>query len=187
VQWRQADAMQLPFDDATFDAVACQFGVMFFPDKAKAFGEARRVLRPGGLLVFNVWDRIEENEFADAVTTALAAFFPADPPRFMARTPHGYHDVAAVTRDLRAGGFDALPRIDTIAARSRLLPGHAVAQRDRGARSRRLGRGHRRRGPGHRRPVRPRSGRRQDPGACRHRRVLMAACSGTLGLSKEPR
>src|SRR5438105_15926731 len=71
VEWRQADAMQLPFRNGTFDAVVCQFGVMFFPEKAKAFSEARRVLRPGGLFIFNVWDRITENEFADAVTTAL--------------------------------------------------------------------------------------------------------------------
>jgi ubiquinone/menaquinone biosynthesis C-methylase UbiE len=119
VEWRQADAMQLPFADTSFDAVACQFGAMFFPDKGKAFAQARRVLRPGGILVFNVWDRIEDNEFADVVTTALAAMFPADPPRFMARTPHGYHDVATVAHDLRAGGFTATPRIDTIAARSR--------------------------------------------------------------------
>ena len=119
VEWRQADAMQLPFADASFDAVVCQFGVMFFPDKAKAFAQMHRVLRPGGVLVFNVWDRIEENEFADTVTTALAAMFPADPPRFMARTPHGYHDVAAIARDLCAGGFDAAPRVDTVSARSR--------------------------------------------------------------------
>ncbi len=119
VEWRQADAMQLPFDDASFDAVACQFGVMFFPDKARAFAEMRRVLRPGGVLVYNVWDRIEENELADTVTGALAALFPDDPPRFMARTPHGYHDVAAIARDLRAGGFDATPQIDTVPARSR--------------------------------------------------------------------
>ncbi len=104
VQWRQADAMQLPFPDAAFDAVACQFGVMFFPDKAKAFSEARRVLKPGGVLIFNAWDRIEENEFADVVTTALASVFPQDPPRFMARTPHGYNDRAAIERDLRSGG-----------------------------------------------------------------------------------
>ena len=82
VEWRQADAMQLPFEDASFDAVACQFGVMFFPDKSKAFAEARRVLRPGGVFIFSVWDRIEENEFADAVTKALASVFPGDPPRF---------------------------------------------------------------------------------------------------------
>lgn len=119
VQWRQADAMQLPFPDATFDAVLCQFGVMFFPDKAKAFAEARRVLKPGGLLAFNVWDRIAENEFADAVTRALESVFPKDPPRFLARTPHGYHDTGAIRRDLAAGGFAGAPRIDTIAARSR--------------------------------------------------------------------
>src|SRR5450432_665365 len=67
VEWRRADAMQLPFGDGEFDAVVCQFGVMFFPDKPKAFSEARRVLAPGGTLLFNVWDRIEENDFADTV------------------------------------------------------------------------------------------------------------------------
>jgi len=119
VEWRQADAMQLPFGDATFDAVVCQFGVMFFPEKSKAFSEARRVLRPGGVFIFNVWDRIAENEFADTVTTALGALFAKDPPRFMARTPHGYHDHGAIERDLANGGFVASPRICTVAARSR--------------------------------------------------------------------
>jgi len=119
VEWRQADATQLPFADAAFDAVVCQFGVMFFPDKARAFAEARRVLRPGGVLVFNVWDRIEENEFADVVTSAVAEVFPADPPRFLARTPHGHHDLAAIQRDLLAGGFTASPHVSTVAARSR--------------------------------------------------------------------
>lgn len=119
VEWRAADAMQLPFEDGEFDAVVCQFGVMFFPDKAKAFSEARRVLRPGGFLLFNVWDRIEENEFADTVTTALESLFPKDPPRFLARTPHGYHDVAVVGRDLQDGGFVARPQVDTVAARSK--------------------------------------------------------------------
>ena len=119
VEWRQADAMQLPFADAAFDAVVCQFGVMFFPDKARAFAEARRVLRPGGVLVFNVWDRIEENEFADVVTSAVAEMFPADPPRFLARTPHGHHDLSVILRDLLAGGFTASPQVSTVAARSR--------------------------------------------------------------------
>lgn len=131
VEWRQADAMQLPFPDASFDAVVCQFGVMFFPDKAKAFAEAKRVLKPGGAYLFNVWDRIEENEFADYVTRALAEVFPQDPPRFMARTPHGYHDVELIERDLAAAGF-AAPRIETIAARSRAssprLPAIAYCQ-----------------------------------------------------------
>ena len=119
VEWRQADAMRLPFGDEAFDAVVCQFGVMFFPDKAKAFAEARRVLRPGGTFIFNAWDRIEENEFADTVTAALATLFPKDPPRFRARTPHGYHDRATIERDLASGGFAATPTIETIAARSK--------------------------------------------------------------------
>ncbi|MFC5576747.1 class I SAM-dependent methyltransferase [Lysobacter niabensis] len=119
VEWRPADAQQLPFADATFDAVVCQFGVMFFPDKARAFAEARRVLRPGGVLLFNVWDRIEDNVFADTVTTALAGVFPDDPPRFLARTPHGYCDQAAIARDLQAGGFTQPPRFDTVTAISR--------------------------------------------------------------------
>lgn len=120
VEWRQADAMQLPFPDESFDAVACQFGVMFFPDKAKAFSEARRVLKHGGVLIFNVWDRIEDNEFAYAITTALKSLFPDDPPRFLARTPHGYHDYSVIERELSGGGFGASPSIiTTVAARSR--------------------------------------------------------------------
>jgi SAM-dependent methyltransferase len=119
VEWHPADAQQLPFPDATFDAVVCQFGVMFFPEKPKAFAEARRVLRPGGVLAFNVWDRIEDNEFADTVTTALAALFPHDPPRFLARTPHGYYDHSTIARDLASGGFGASPQIATVARRSR--------------------------------------------------------------------
>ncbi len=119
VEWRQADAMRLPFQDGTFDAVVCQFGVMFFPDKTQALSEARRVLRPGGVLVFNVWDRIEENEFADTVTAALASVFPEDPPRFLARTPHGYHERSRIEQDLASSGFSAPPEIVTLAARSR--------------------------------------------------------------------
>ena len=119
VEWRQADALRLPFGDGTVDAVVCQFGVMFFPEKAKAFSEARRVLTAGGVFIFNVWDRIEENEFADTVSTALQSLFPEDPPRFLARTPHGYYERATIERDLATGGFIASPQIATVAARSR--------------------------------------------------------------------
>lgn len=105
IEWRQADALALPFSDESFDAVACQFGAMFFPDKVKGYQEARRVLRPGGRFTFNVWDRISENEFSNVVTEALATVFPQDPPRFLARTPHGYHDVARIRRELEAAGF----------------------------------------------------------------------------------
>jgi len=127
VRWQQADALQLPFADACFDVVVCQFGAMFFPDKARAFAEARRVLRTGGALLFNVWDRLAENEFADTVTTALAVVFPADPPRFMARTPHGWFDHEAIARDLASAGFDTAPRFETVAARSRAVSAQAVA------------------------------------------------------------
>ena len=92
IKWRQADAMALPFETAVFDLVCCQFGAMFFPDRTSGYREARQVLKPGGHFLFNVWDRIEVNVFADDVTNALAKIFPNDPPRFLARTPHGYHD-----------------------------------------------------------------------------------------------
>lgn len=105
IEWRQADALQLPFPDASFDVVCCQFGTMFFPDRVAGYGEARRVLKPGGRLVFSVWDRIEENAFADEVTQAVGELFPHDPPRFLARTPHGYHDVERIREDLGRAGF----------------------------------------------------------------------------------
>jgi len=121
VKWQQADAMALPLPDGEFDAVVCQFGVMFIPDKAKAFSEARRVLKPGGAFIFNVWDRISDNEFADTITMALETVFPEDPPRFLARTPHGYHDRSIIERDLASGGFTRTPRMATVAARSRAI------------------------------------------------------------------
>ncbi|MFZ3322672.1 MAG: class I SAM-dependent methyltransferase [Usitatibacter sp.] len=119
VDWRPADAMNLPFPDASFDVVACQFGAMFFPDRAKAFSEARRVLRPAGAFLFNVWDRIEENEYAEVATAALAEMFPADPPLFMRRTPHGYFDVGRIREDLARGGYPSPPEIVTVKATSR--------------------------------------------------------------------
>jgi ubiquinone/menaquinone biosynthesis C-methylase UbiE len=118
ITWRQADALALPFENATFDIVCCQFGAMFFPDRTAGYREARRVLKPGGRFLFSVWDRIEENIFADDVTNALAEIFPHDPPRFLARTPHGYHDTAAIRRELADAGF-ATVDIETRAEQSR--------------------------------------------------------------------
>jgi SAM-dependent methyltransferase len=108
VTWRQADAQSLPFENGSFDLVVCQFGAMFFPDKAKAYGEARRVLTPGGHFLFSVWDRIEANEATKLVSDAVASMFPNDPPGFLARTPHGYHDVAAIRDVLMHSGFTSV-------------------------------------------------------------------------------
>jgi SAM-dependent methyltransferase len=127
VEWRQADVSRLPFADTSFDAVVCQFAAMFFPDKPRAFSEVRRVLAPGGVFVFSVWDRLEDNEFAAVVNEAVGAMFPDDPPAFMARTPHGYHDPSLIVRDLAAAGFTAPPRIETIAARSRAASAFVAA------------------------------------------------------------
>src|SRR5205085_403581 len=117
VTWRQADAQALPFPDGGFDAVLCQFGVMFFADKRRAFSEAYRVLKPGGRFLFNVWDRIEENEFADIVTNSVAALFPENPPMFLARTPHGHHDANLLETELRSAGF-AMATSETVARES---------------------------------------------------------------------
>lgn len=124
VAWEPADALQLPFADSMFDAVVCQFGVMFFPDKSQAFSEARRVLKPGGVLLFNVWDKLEENEFAETVNKALATLYPENPSNFLARTPHGHYDLTVIARDLKLAGFTAPPQFVTLAARS-----HATSAR----------------------------------------------------------
>jgi ubiquinone/menaquinone biosynthesis C-methylase UbiE len=105
VHWQQADALSLPFADASFDAVVCQFGVMFFPDKLRGFSEARRVLAKGGHFLFNVWTGIADNDFALTVTEALAPLFPESPPQFMARVPHGYHDATEIRSTLAMAGF----------------------------------------------------------------------------------
>jgi ubiquinone/menaquinone biosynthesis C-methylase UbiE len=118
IVWRQADALALPFADGSFDLVACQFGAMFFPDKVRGYSEARRVLKPGGRSLFSVWDKIAENEFADVVTQALETLFPEDPPRFLARTPHGYADPEAIRDALAAASF-AQVSIDAVAGTSK--------------------------------------------------------------------
>lgn len=118
ISWRKADAQALPFEDAAFDLVCCQFGVMFFPDRQLGYREAKRVLKPRGCFLFNVWDRIEENVFANDVTNALAEVFPSDPPRFLARTPHGYYDTALIRSELEKAGFSNVV-IETRAEQSR--------------------------------------------------------------------
>lgn len=105
ITFLQCDATALPFPHATFDAVICQFGVMFFPDKPMAFAEAARVLRKGGTFLFNVWDRIAANDFVATTTDVLATRFPDDAPVFMARVPHGVFDTKMLTSQLETAGF----------------------------------------------------------------------------------
>jgi len=118
VTFAPADAQSLPFPDSAFDLVVCQFGAMFFPDRIAAYREARRVLRPGGTFLFNVWDRLEANPASQAVAEAVAALFPGDPPSFLHRIPFGYHDKALIEADLRSAGFASV-EAETVAKRSR--------------------------------------------------------------------
>jgi SAM-dependent methyltransferase len=128
VAWQRADALQLPFDDQRFDGVVCQFGVMFFPDRARAYAQVRRVLQPGGVFTFNTWDRLEANDFPDVVQQALVELYRDDPPRFMARIPHGYFNPELLRDDLARGGFSARAEITTLSATSHAASARLVAE-----------------------------------------------------------
>jgi ubiquinone/menaquinone biosynthesis C-methylase UbiE len=118
VTYGQADAQALPFDDCAFDAVVCQFGFMFFPAKPAALAAARRVLKAGGKFIFNVWDRLEANEFPHVIVEALNALYPDNPPKFLSRTPYGFNDKTVLEKLLREAGFSHV-EIETIAKTSR--------------------------------------------------------------------
>jgi SAM-dependent methyltransferase len=105
LKWQQADAQSLPFGDAAFDVVVCQFGVMFFPDKQGAYREALRVLKPGGRFQFNVWDTLERNPVSRIVADTATGLFPDDPPRFFERVPFGYADPDRIRSELQQAGF----------------------------------------------------------------------------------
>lgn len=125
LEWRQADASELPFPDASFDAVVCQFGVMFVPDKLAAMKEARRVLRPEGVFAFNVWDRLEENDLARTAHETIAKFFPFDPPQFYT-IPFGFHDPDLIRSMLGQAGF-ADVKIESVPKEARSTSaGHAA-------------------------------------------------------------
>jgi ubiquinone/menaquinone biosynthesis C-methylase UbiE len=109
--WRLADALSLPFDDAEFDAAACQFGVMFFPDKVRGYRETRRALKPGGTFVFNVWDDIAANDLPRVIEDAIAPLFDGKAPDFMTRIPHGYHNPAQIESDLAFEPRDEVARV----------------------------------------------------------------------------
>ncbi len=115
---RQADALALPFGAASFDAVVCQFGAMFFPDRVAGYREARRVLKSRGRLVFSMWDSLAHNPIPRCVVDAMARHLPANPPRFLARTPHGHHDPDTIRRELREAGFGTID-LDVVTLTSR--------------------------------------------------------------------
>ena len=104
VVFQTADASQLIFDDAQFDCVVCQFGVMFFPDKQQSYEEVLRVLRPGGHYIFNVWGAWASNSFAEIAHNTVTGFFPDNPPGFY-RVPFSYHDLAAIAESMLRAGF----------------------------------------------------------------------------------
>jgi ubiquinone/menaquinone biosynthesis C-methylase UbiE len=104
VEWKKVDATELSFADQAFDAVVCQFGVMFFPDKEKAIREVYRVLKPSGTLLFNVWDAIELNDLPHIAHTIIAKFFADNPPDFY-QVPFSFYDRETIRTLLTAAGF----------------------------------------------------------------------------------
>jgi SAM-dependent methyltransferase len=113
VKFQTADAMSLPFDDGKFDLIVCQFGVMFFPDKVASFREAKRVLAPGGIYLFNTWGTHAENDFSRIAHETVLELFPKDPPGFY-RVPFSYADAPPVIADAKAAGFVSVEH-DTVA------------------------------------------------------------------------
>jgi SAM-dependent methyltransferase len=108
VEFRQADATALPFADESFDAVVCQFGVMFYPDKDKSYREVRRVLVPGGRYLFSAWDAHRYNPFGRIVHEVAAGFFPVDPPQFMdVPFSYGFEPIKASLIDAGFGAIEA--------------------------------------------------------------------------------
>ncbi len=103
IDWQVADAQALPFPDASFDLVVCQFGLMFVPNKAQACREAFRVLRPGGRFLFNTWDRVEHNPAAQLSNDLITTYFPAPPPFFS--IPFSMHDEGMLRGLLQDAGF----------------------------------------------------------------------------------
>jgi SAM-dependent methyltransferase len=122
LEWRQADAANLPFPDASFAVVVCQFGLMFVPDKPAAFREARRVLTEGGLFAFNVWDSLANNPYARIAQETVAGFFPTDPPKFF-DIPWGFYHQDVLRGLLSDQGFEHL-QLEQVA-----LEAHSVSAR----------------------------------------------------------
>jgi len=118
LKFQSADAMALPFGNDAFDAVVCQFGVMFYPDKEKSYREVHRVLAPGGRYFFNVWDSAAHNRFASIAHEIVTSIFPNDPPLFY-QTPFGYYKIDPIKEALQDAGFRDL-EISVVAIEKRI-------------------------------------------------------------------
>ena len=105
INWDVVDAVSLPYQNEQFDCILSQFGVMFYSDRRKAYTEASRVLRPGGIFLFNAWDSLSRNPAARLADETLAHFFPTDTPAFY-KVPFSYHDVNEIREDLQSAGFE---------------------------------------------------------------------------------
>jgi len=112
ISWQQADAMNLPFDDESFDAVVCQFGAMFFADRKKGFIEAMRVLKNGGAFIFSVWDKLEFNPVTAASRQILKDFFEGNPPKSM-NMAFSMTDKNDIANQLTETGFTNI-KIETV-------------------------------------------------------------------------
>ncbi len=118
IRWDVVDAVSLPYQDAAFDLILSQFGVMFYSDRSKAFAEVYRTLKPGGAFVFTAWDQLEYNPAAQLTDETLRHFFPVETPAFY-QVPFSYHDEHRIRYDLAQAGFEQI-RMEMLT-----LTGHA--------------------------------------------------------------
>ena len=105
VEWKLADAQDLPFPDESFDHIICQFGVMFFPDKKLAFSEAWRVLKPGGFYLFNTWGSKEDNSKIAVVREVMDELFREENPDYLNKGPYSFFDEHEIRTWMELAGF----------------------------------------------------------------------------------